>query len=85
MFARCFDFDGTAFGEEFRVNQFTAGDQSVFAAALNDAGQYAIVWESAVQDGAGMGIFAATGTIPEPGSLLLLLAASVLAGRRRRQ
>ncbi len=44
--ARLFDPNGVALGEQFRVNTLSDGTQQNPKAAINDAGQIVIVWES---------------------------------------
>src|SRR5688572_26822802 len=44
-------------GPEFRVNTFTTANQINSAAAMDNGGNFVVVWQSAGQDGAGEGIF----------------------------
>lgn len=46
IFARIYDANGTACGPEFRVNTYTNGRQLCPAAAINNNGDFVIVWES---------------------------------------
>ncbi|MCC6534807.1 MAG: DUF4347 domain-containing protein, partial [Burkholderiales bacterium] len=57
VYARCFAADGTALGAEFRVNTTTLGDQSAAALALDGDG-FMVTWQSAGQDGSGLGVYA---------------------------
>lgn len=58
VYARQFDSAGIPTGREFRVNKTTAGNQSLpSAAALNDGG-FVIAWQSHLQDGSGLGVYA---------------------------
>ncbi len=48
----------TPLGNEFRINEATAGPQQAPRVAFNTAnGQYVVVWQSAGQDGEGNGVF----------------------------
>jgi len=66
IYAQHYDANGAALGSEFQVNSTATGDQTSPAAAMNTAGDFAVTWESAGQDGDGKGIYAqrydATGT-----------------------
>jgi hypothetical protein len=57
VYARRFDAAGNALGNEFRVNTTTASDQQHGSVACDDSGNFAVVWESANQDGNGLGIY----------------------------
>ena len=48
--------DGTPLGGEFRVNNFTTGDQR-YPSVDCGGGQFAVVWQSEGQDGSGYGIY----------------------------
>jgi WD40 repeat protein/serine/threonine protein kinase len=61
VFAQRFDAHGNAVGEEFQVNQHTAGDQKWPNVALDDQSRFLITWISKGQDGDGDGIFARRG------------------------
>lgn len=58
VFARTYDASGNAVGSEFRVNTYTASDQSEPAVASLINGGFVIAWESDLQDGSGLGIYA---------------------------
>ena len=45
-------------GTEFDVNNFVAGDQEVPQVAIDQNGNYVVVWQSNGQDGGGRGIYA---------------------------
>ncbi|PHO02091.1 hypothetical protein CSC82_20455 [Rhodobacteraceae bacterium 4F10] len=57
IFARRFDENGDAIGEEFRVNTFTLFDQQTPAITSLPDGGFTIVWESDRQDGYEGGIY----------------------------
>jgi hypothetical protein len=49
--------DGTPQGAEFRVNTFTTNDQTRASVASDPSGNFVVIWDSQVQDGAGLGVF----------------------------
>ena len=57
IFGQRFDNVGAPLGGEFAVNSFVAGDQDAPAVANDATGDFAVVWESADQDGEADGIF----------------------------
>ena len=58
IYAQAYNANGTLRGGEFRVNTYTASDQTAPEVdALADGG-YVICWQSSGQDGAGAGIYA---------------------------
>lgn len=57
IFAQRFDSAGTAIGGELQVNTFTTGYQGNPDVALDDAGNFLVVWESIDQDGSLGGIY----------------------------
>jgi hypothetical protein len=57
VFGQRYDATGTPQGAEFRVNTFFTAGQYFSAVAMNPAGNFVVVWKSALQDGAGAGIF----------------------------
>jgi hypothetical protein len=58
IYGRVFDAYGNGLGDQFKVNEYTSGDQSdAHAVALPD-GRFAIVWGSASSDGSDLGISA---------------------------
>ena len=52
VYARSFNFNNVAIGQEFKVNQFTNGDQRYATVSSNDLGDIRIVWSSFDQGGA---------------------------------
>lgn len=58
VYARRFNAAGIAQGSEVRVNTFTQGDQSDAWVSMNSLGTFVVVWNSALQDGSGSGVFA---------------------------
>jgi len=67
VFGQRFAASGAPVGAEFRVNTDTTLDQSRQTIALDSAGNFVVVWQSAGQDGSGNGVFgqryAAAGTL----------------------
>lgn len=57
LFARRFDSNGDPVGDEFQINVFTDGDQEDLDIAVDGAGNFVVVWESAGQDGSLDGVF----------------------------
>ncbi len=57
VFARRFDSQGNAAGDDFMINSFTEGHQRYPAAAIGPDGRYVTVWQSDEQDNSGYGIF----------------------------
>ena len=58
IFAQRFDAAGAPRGIEFQVNTFTPDDQYSPDVALDDDGDFVVVWRSQGQDGSDGGIFA---------------------------
>ncbi len=58
IFARRFGADGLPDGAEEQVNVNAIGDQDAAAVAVDDAGNYVVAWQSAQQDGSGLGVYA---------------------------
>jgi len=58
VFAQRFNKNGVAVGAEFQVNTHTKISQDHPAVAMDNRGNFVIVWESKRQDGSGTGIFA---------------------------
>lgn len=56
--ARRFDAVAGALDDPFAVTVTTAGDQRQPAVAMRDDGGFVVVWESAGQDGDGLGVYA---------------------------
>lgn len=57
VFGKRFDTEGRPLENEFRVNNFVAGDQRQSSVSSDLNGNYVIVWESERQDGNGKGIY----------------------------
>jgi hypothetical protein len=57
VYGRRFDASGAPLAPEFRVNQYTTGDQMLAEVAPRRAGGFVVVWRSEGQDGSGYGIF----------------------------
>ena len=58
IFGQRYAGTGAPLGGEFRVNTYTTGDQSGADVASDAAGDFVVVWDSASQDGSGLGAFA---------------------------
>ena len=58
IYAQRYNAAGIAQGSEFRVNTYTTGDQSAPSVAMDSTGNFVITWQSAGQDGSGLGIYA---------------------------
>jgi hypothetical protein len=58
IYAQRYDATGNPQGSEFRVNSFTAGDQTNASVSISPNGEFVVVWESQAQDGSGKGIYA---------------------------
>ena len=52
-----FDSGGARVGSEFPVNTYTTGFQAGPDVAMDDAGDFVVVWKSYGQDGSGYGVF----------------------------
>ena len=57
IYARRYNNAGVAQGTEFRVNSTVADDQREPAVAMDANGNFVVVWQSANQDGGGLGIY----------------------------
>src|SRR6185503_7283171 len=58
IYAQRYNALGVPQGEEFRVNTFTANNQSSSSVAMHRDGNFVISWGSVAQDGSGYGIYA---------------------------
>jgi len=58
VYGRRYDPAGKAQGNVFKVNTVTVNDQSLPSVAPLDNGGFVIAWQSALQDGAGLGVYA---------------------------
>lgn len=57
IFAQLYDHQGTTHGGEISVNMTTLHNQSYADVAINNMGNFTIVWQSYLEDGSGNGIF----------------------------
>jgi hypothetical protein len=57
VFARRLGADGNPVSDEFQVNTFTAGDQGTPSVAAASDGRFLVAWQSAGQDGSGLGVY----------------------------
>jgi hypothetical protein len=57
IFGQRFAASGAPIGAEFRINTYTTGDQSGPEMDADGAGNFVVVWQSAAQDGSGLGVF----------------------------
>ncbi len=55
--ARRFNSSGAPQGGNIAVNTFTTGNQAFPSVALDSAGNFVVVWQSSLQDGADWGVF----------------------------
>jgi hypothetical protein len=58
IYARLFDSLGNPLGTEFRVNTYISGDQIQPAVAMEETGEFVVVWTSSAQDGDQSGVYA---------------------------
>ncbi|MBN2244345.1 MAG: hypothetical protein JW755_00720 [Candidatus Aminicenantes bacterium] len=58
VYARRFNKDGINISNEFRVNEYTQGNQGSPRTAMSYAGNFVVVWECYEQDGDSYGVFA---------------------------
>ncbi len=58
IYAQLYDAEGNPLGSETRINTTTPGDQSEPDVAMDDAGNFVVVWTSDGQDGNAKGVFA---------------------------
>ena len=58
VFGRLYDAASQPLGSEFPVNSYTTGIQQHPSVAMDGAsGRFVVVWQSALQDGSGAGVF----------------------------
>ena len=57
---------GVPAGAEFQINTYTTGDQSGPEVAADATGNFTVVWQSASQDGSGLGVFAQRFSVSGP-------------------
>jgi hypothetical protein len=58
VYAQRYSSSGAKVGSELRVESYSTGDQTAASIAVGGDGSFVIAWQSAGQDGAGLGIFA---------------------------
>ncbi len=58
VYGRQYDANGVSRSGEFRINQFTTGDQTRPSIAMDADGDYVVAWDSNGQDGSGDGVYA---------------------------
>lgn len=56
VYARRYSASGTAYGNEFKVNNSTKGDQWISSVGISSDGKFVITWQSFGQDGSAFGI-----------------------------
>jgi hypothetical protein len=57
VFGRAFDSAGVPQSEQFQINAFTTGFQTLASAAANGRNEFVVAWRSDGQDGSGSGVF----------------------------
>ncbi|KAA0567862.1 hypothetical protein, partial [Azospirillum sp. Sh1] len=57
MYQQRYDAAGNPVGSETRVNSYTSGDQTYAAVSALTDGGWVVVWQSAGQDGSGLGVY----------------------------
>lgn len=58
VFGQRYDNQGNEVGAEFQVNSFTTYQQRNPSVAMNDDGDFVVVWDSNIQDGSNYGVYA---------------------------
>jgi VCBS repeat-containing protein len=58
IYGQRYNAAGAAQGSEFRINTYTTATQSAPVVAMDDSGDFVVVWQSDGQDGSGYGIYA---------------------------
>ncbi|MGD9164939.1 MAG: DUF4347 domain-containing protein, partial [Chromatiales bacterium] len=58
VYGRLYDASGTATSDEFLINTTTAGLQQTVTVAMDDDGNFMVVWTDYSQDGSGTGVYA---------------------------
>ena len=74
VFAQRYDSSGATVGSEFQVNTTTSNDQEDASVAMDDNGNFVVVWSSRNQDGSGEGIYARlynNAATPQTGEILV--------------
>jgi hypothetical protein len=57
IFGQRYASSGAPSGAEFRINIYTAGDQTSPEVDSDGTGDFVVVWQSSAQDGSGLGVF----------------------------
>ena len=57
VFGQRYDSSGTPLGSDFRVNTYTPNNQQLPSVVADPSGDFVVVWQSAAQDGSGLGVF----------------------------
>ncbi|MCV6622907.1 MAG: Ig-like domain-containing protein [Cellvibrionaceae bacterium] len=57
VYARRYDADGQAMGDEILINEFTQSNQSLAEITALEGAGFAVTWMSEEQDGSGLGVF----------------------------
>lgn len=57
IYAKRYDINGISKGEVFQVNTNSNSDQYLPSVAINDSGEFIIVWTTKGQDGDGLGVY----------------------------
>ena len=57
VFGQRYTAAGSPLGPEFRINSYTLGSQLASAVASDATGDFVVVWQGALQDGSGYGVF----------------------------
>jgi len=57
VYGQRYDASGAAAGTEFRINTATSGNQGRPSVAMASDGRFVVVWQSAGQDGDGLGVY----------------------------
>lgn len=58
VYARRYSASGVSQGGAFLVNTYTPDNQTTYGVAMNDVGDFVIVWSSMGQDGSSLGVYA---------------------------
>ena len=58
IYAQRYNSTGSSVGSEFKVNSFTSNEQRVPAVAMDNDGDFVVIWTSSAQDGSGVGTYA---------------------------
>ena len=58
IYGQRYDSSGNRIGSEFQVNSYITDDQTAPAVAMDETGNFVVVWQSDTQDGDRLGVFA---------------------------